>query len=49
VICATFGGYDFEKLDGLILEDLAEVGGAALWFREEETKAAAGKGKRHRR
>ena len=49
LVCQTFGGYDFGKLEGLTADEIAEVAGAALWLKDEEAKAVKqtrGKGKR---
>ncbi len=39
-ICATFGGYRFEDVDGLCRDEFAEVAGAVLWLSEQEHRAA---------
>jgi hypothetical protein len=44
IVCSTFGAYSFEDVDELVLDDLAQIAGAALWLKEEESKGAKGSG-----
>jgi len=48
LICKTFGGYTFDRVDQLDCEDFAEVGGSALWLLDEEKKSTP-KSKSHKR
>jgi len=51
IICATFGAYDFDKVEGFCADEFAEVAGAALWLKDQEVKAVNGmkrKGSRRR-
>jgi hypothetical protein len=49
LICHTFPGYDFERVDDLVADDFAEVAGAALWVKEQEAKAASSLGRKGKR
>jgi hypothetical protein len=48
IICATFGGYNLNNLEDLCADEFAEVAGAALWLKDQESKAVSQhrKGKR---
>ena len=38
LVCHTFAGYDFDAVDSMCADELAEAAGAALWVREQENK-----------
>ena len=48
VICKTFGAYDFDRVDVLCADELAELAGAALWLRDEEARAVQKTGRKAR-
>ena len=51
LVCHTFAGYDFDAVDSMCADELAEAAGAALWVREQENKGvpkAGRKGSRRR-
>ena len=49
VICKTFGAYDFDRVDVLCADELAELAGAALWLRDEEARAVGKAGRKTKR
>jgi len=46
LICHTFAGYDFDTVDELCADELAEVAGAALWVKEQEAKGVKKAGRK---
>ena len=46
LICHTFAGYDFDTVDDLCADDLAEVVGAALWVKDQEAKGVKKAGRK---
>ena len=49
LVCNTFGAYDFDRVDALCGDELAEVAGAALWLKDEEARAVKSAGRKGRR
>ena len=46
LICHTFAGYDFDTVDELCADDLAEVVGAALWVKDQEARGVKKAGRK---
>jgi len=49
LVCNTFGAYDFDRVDSLCGDELAEVAGAALWLKDEEARAVGKAGRKGHR
>jgi len=46
LVCHTFAGYDFDAVDDMCADDLAEVVGGALWVKDQEAKATKQTGRK---
>jgi len=46
LVCHTFARYDFDTVDGLCADDLAEVVGAALWVKDQEARGVKNAGRK---
>ena len=49
LICNTFGAYDFDLVDSLCADEMAELAGSALWLRDEQARAVGKAGRKTKR